>query len=506
MKLFFKIIGVIALIIIILIIICAILVSVLIKPDRVKQSLSRVVSEKTGRSLHIDKLSWSLFPTAHIRLGGIDLSNPVSIPGKFIHVDHVSMGVKLLPLLTGKIKTTKITINGVQLDLIENHQGRNNWTDLAHHQKAAAVTVKQTVKSTPIANNTTHADDQYDFEVPEVAINDINLHYNNEKTGQKIDLNNISFNAKDIAKGVTFPFALNVDMQQKKPPMKARVKIKGKLNFDQDQIQVIDTNFLSNISHDGRTQKILLQKINATLTAKQNIIALKPFSADLYGGTLKGAADANTNNSSYQLHMNLKNVSAKDLLTNLYQFKQFSGNMNSNFSLNTQGNNGAELTRQLHGQAQFDFQNGQLAGTDIAYMARKALSLVNHSIKVPDNQHMTKFGHMTGQMQINQGVAHTQVNLTSPVLQANGSGPIDLNTKHLKLKCLATLMQGSLSDPKPIEPSIPFKISGAFSHLSFQPDTSAIIKTLGEQQLKKQLHGQLKHLGGKTLGNLLGNL
>jgi AsmA protein len=116
-----------------LLIVAAITLSLVFDPNQYKPEIIRLVKEKTGRDLRIEKkIGWSFFPRLGIEAGGVDLSNAPGF-GKepFAKIDAAGVHVAVLPLFTGRIEIGSLYLHGLNLNLAKDAGGRSNWDDLA---------------------------------------------------------------------------------------------------------------------------------------------------------------------------------------------------------------------------------------------------------------------------------------------------------------------------------------------------------------------------------------
>lgn len=95
-----------------------------------KEQIERSVSRATGRKFAIlGPVRFSLFPTLGLTAERISLSNP---PGSrrsaMATAEELRVGVRLLPLLLGRIEVSEIVIDRPDIDLEVDAAGRANWT------------------------------------------------------------------------------------------------------------------------------------------------------------------------------------------------------------------------------------------------------------------------------------------------------------------------------------------------------------------------------------------
>ena len=115
-----------------LLIAAAVILPFVFDPNQYKGEIIRLVKDKTGRDLKIDKkIGWSFFPRLGVEAGGLELSNAAGF-GKepFAKIDAAGVHVQFLPLFRGQIAVDAVFLHGLNLNLAKNAAGRNNWEDM----------------------------------------------------------------------------------------------------------------------------------------------------------------------------------------------------------------------------------------------------------------------------------------------------------------------------------------------------------------------------------------
>ena len=102
-----------------------------INPNHYKGNLAAVVKESTGRDLQLaGDIKLSIFPWLALEVGPARLGN---LPGfgeePLLAFSHASFRVKLLPLLRRRLEVSRIELDGLDLRLRRNADGRGNWQD-----------------------------------------------------------------------------------------------------------------------------------------------------------------------------------------------------------------------------------------------------------------------------------------------------------------------------------------------------------------------------------------
>jgi AsmA protein len=123
---------------------CVVLLGVwlLVNPNAYKGRIVVAVKESTGRELRLPgDIKLSVLPWVALELGPASLGNPPGFSDEpFLSFAHASVRVRLLPLLHQRLEVARIEVDGLDLRLRKNAQGRGNWQiEAAQPAKADAV-------------------------------------------------------------------------------------------------------------------------------------------------------------------------------------------------------------------------------------------------------------------------------------------------------------------------------------------------------------------------------
>jgi AsmA protein len=112
-----------------LIVIALLAIKMLVNPNDFKPRIVSAVRESTGRELALPgELKLGVFPWLAVEFGPASLSNPPGFaPEPLVAVKRVALRVRLLPLLRKQLQIGRIEIEGLELRLQKNAQGRANW-------------------------------------------------------------------------------------------------------------------------------------------------------------------------------------------------------------------------------------------------------------------------------------------------------------------------------------------------------------------------------------------
>jgi AsmA protein len=106
-------------------------VRVWVDPNNYKGNIAAMVKESTGRDLQLPgDIKLLVFPRVALEVGPARLTN---LPGfgdePFLAFSHATFRVKLLPLLRRRLAVSRIELDGLDVRLRRNADGRGNWQD-----------------------------------------------------------------------------------------------------------------------------------------------------------------------------------------------------------------------------------------------------------------------------------------------------------------------------------------------------------------------------------------
>ncbi len=143
------------------VVLAAVAIVLLVDPNDYKDDIAKRVQQKTGRPLQIrGQLDLKLFPWIALEIHDVTLGNPPGYGNEpFLSVSHVSVGVKLLPLLRKQVEVRRISVDGLAITLVSRGNEQNNWKDLGESDKQAPApgsggTAKTSVAGVDVSKST----------------------------------------------------------------------------------------------------------------------------------------------------------------------------------------------------------------------------------------------------------------------------------------------------------------------------------------------------------------
>jgi AsmA protein len=117
----------------------AIAIVMLVDPNDYRDDIAQLVESKTGRPLQIrGDIDLKLFPWIALEVNDVTLGNPPGYGNEpFLSVNHVNVGVKLIPLLSKRVEVRKVSVEGLAVTLVSRSDDDNNWKDLGETDEQA---------------------------------------------------------------------------------------------------------------------------------------------------------------------------------------------------------------------------------------------------------------------------------------------------------------------------------------------------------------------------------
>jgi len=235
MKKIWKIAGGLAVIAVVLIVTLAVLVKVLITPERVKARVLPLAQQTLHRQVELGDVEVSLF-------SGIVLKN-LLIKEKagdepFVAANQVVLRYEFLPLLTMRVVIDEVRLDGPRITVIRQADGSFNFSDLAGEQ------AKETAAPapTPVPAEDEKGSKPIDLVVANVVIDGGELQFIdyavNPKVPYRYKLSDLTVQAKDLSLEQAFPFAVKANING------SSLQVDGKANLNtktgQVKLQLVD--------------------------------------------------------------------------------------------------------------------------------------------------------------------------------------------------------------------------------------------------------------------------
>ncbi|MEZ9234316.1 AsmA family protein [Shewanella sp. 10N.286.52.A9] len=228
------------------ILILAVYLTVFFDLNSFKPQIVEAVENQTGRTFVIkDDLSWSVFPSIGIKLGGISLSNPENFSANnFVEVNEAVANVELMPLLSQEVEIAMLSLDGLTVNMITQKDGTTSIDGLSG-DSSAAVTEDKTTDSAAKTSVELQS-----LQIGGVSITNttINLIDETTDTNQVFKLNSLTLGEFSLGNDADFAY----DFSAQLPDMTVNSNGEGKLNVSKDLAKLVINGFTINTDVSGK--------------------------------------------------------------------------------------------------------------------------------------------------------------------------------------------------------------------------------------------------------------
>ena len=518
----------------------------IVNPNDYKGRIVAAVKSSTGRDLSLPgDIHLAIFPSIALKLGPASLGNPPGFSSSqpFASLQHVSLRVRVLPLLHHQLEVGRVEIDGLDLRLLKNAQGQGNWAMPA-------------AKTPPPAAQESGASQVTLGGIGGVVVRNSRVSY------QDMVVSGVSVDIGRVATGIPVPVKWNLDLTTgsgaRPIPLSGTATLEydaktahltgleariddstlrgnaavtnlttGAMSFDLsiDRIDLdrylgpanksaqpgaapagqaaagrsaqqteLPTSALKTLQLNGKLAignatiyGMKLSQVKVGLAADGGLLHIAPATAMLYGGNSRGTVtvDARGSVPILQLDENLSSIDVQHLLTDFAKMNRVSGRGNVTLNITAHGNTTAALTSSLGGHAAANLANGAIQGIDLWSAINSAVALAQRqAMPSRGGGNSTRFDSFKASADLTNGVATTKdLDISSGDLRVTGQGTTNLVSGAIGYHLNATLLKGPGTGGTLAD--IPLLVGGTMKSPSVRPDTQALVKSVAQQQLRK---------------------
>lgn len=511
-----------------------------VNPNDYRGRIAQAVKSATGRELELPgDLKLSVFPWVALEFGPASLGNPPDFGNEpFAAVRHVAVRVKLLPLLRKRLQVGRVEIDGLDLRLQRNAQGRGNWQSFGGRATPAE----------PGESGTGVLQD-----VSGVVVSDSRVSYGDTLAEQ------VNLTVGHVASGASVPVTLKVNLAASGGTPPVRIAANGDLAYGDNALHVsglvvqLDDSTLrgnvaiTNFDTMATTFDLVLDHINldrylagvqssrkapappqaksggsggnvptnlqlggklaigsaiivgvtasqvrADITAKDGVTHISPATAKLYGGDYSAdiTLDQRGSSPALKLDQTLSGVDIGLLLKDFAKLQRVSGRANITTDLAAHGLASGEFIKSLSGRVNADVNNGAIEGIDLWFELKRAIALLQKQpLPAGQSSGRTKFDVFKASAVVSNGVASTKdLTITSQNLRVSGEGTANLVNEVIDYRLKAAILKeapaaGAASQATLAE--VPLTISGTLKSPEVRPDVEAMARARVQEELDK---------------------
>jgi AsmA protein len=224
-----------------------------------------------------------------------------------------------------------------------------------------------------------------------------------------------------------------------------------------------------------------LAPISMHATVQRGVVQVALTGMGLYGGTADGTfgLDASGRTPSSAMRVNVNDVRAQPLLSDLIDFRSLDGRMRAVIDVRATGASQRAAISTLNGSVEFGVQDGQIRGMNIPKMVRGLTTNPFFGWQdIPTES--TDFSELRALFRIADGRASTEdLRLASPLVRMTGTGSADLVNRTLAFKLdpkLVMSLEGQGGPADPVGLGVPVIVDGPWSEPHIYPDIAGILE------------------------------
>ena len=210
----------------------------LFDPNDYKDEIRQLARDKANLELTLKgDIGWSLFPWLGLELTDATLASATTPEQPFADLRLLGLSVRVLPLLRKEVQMSDIRIDGLNLNLQRDEQGRGNWEDVGRPATAAAPASEPTGTSEPsaaepAASEPAESGTPIKLDIDSLIVNSARIDYHDAQKGQQFSAESIQLTTGAIREGANIPVKLSAFFGTNQPVMRARSELQGELRFD----------------------------------------------------------------------------------------------------------------------------------------------------------------------------------------------------------------------------------------------------------------------------------
>lgn len=196
-------------------------------PNDYRAEIENRARSEAGIDLKIaGDIGWSIYPWLGLELNKISLAYPNK--PQLAQLGQASAAVNLPALLSGNIQVDSVLVSDLNLNLVRDPQGADNWS-------APAKTTSEPSRESSRDDAKADGQGAMQLAVSKIELQRANIGFNDQQSGQQIRVNSLEFQASDVSTSRSFPISLSAAVQQlqgEKQTLQMDIALSGDLLLD----------------------------------------------------------------------------------------------------------------------------------------------------------------------------------------------------------------------------------------------------------------------------------
>jgi len=423
----------------------------LIDLNKYQDQYKPIIEEALNRKVQLQDIRLTIWPRIGARVAGFSVMDDPSFGSDpFASLSSLDVGVKLGPLLSGKVEVEEITLHEPVITAIKNKKGVLNVSTIGR----TGVAIPEAPSRAPIPSTEGPLKILALLAVDRVTITGGKLIYHDLSAAKPTQyaLQELNLLLTSVRLGqtprlhldtVVQPLNLPVKLDGTFGPLKETADIEAvtlQLGFGKTDVAITGkvaghdatVNISSAVINTANLPLTLPLKepidvtdLKITADVKGQEARLKALSLQLFGGSVKGQGKVITGSDTPPFNgaVSVQGVQLGSALKAVAQTPlSISGTAGAEFALKGRGFSMLDLTDALEGTGHVEVKDGKIEGVNLLQEAITILKIAGIAM---DDPNVTVFSTMETDLTVNDGVMHVQrLLLDSHDFQATGGGTI----------------------------------------------------------------------------------
>ena len=251
----------------------------LVNPNDFKPRIAAAVKAATGRELVLSgDLKLSVFPWIALELGPGSLGNPPGFSAEpFLSFNHAAVRVRVLPLLAQRLDVGRVELDGLDLRLLKNAEGRGNWQGLSQTPAAPAGAATQ---NHPSAGESLAG-------IASITVTHARLSY------QDLTVENIQLETGALASGAAVPVTLHLEAKRggDSASLDARLDFSANSTDERLSLQALELDGAVTLAGDPRPVKGRFTAPAVDVDLAKQTLSVPKFALTAAGAEVSGTLD-----------------------------------------------------------------------------------------------------------------------------------------------------------------------------------------------------------------------
>ena len=236
MKAFGKILGLVLLGLLLVIVALGFALTHFFDPNDYKDEIRQIARDKAHIELTLNgDIGWSLFPWLGLELHEASVATLSNPKAPFADLQMLGLSVRVLPLLRREVQMSDVRVEGLNLRLNRDKDGRGNWEDIGKAvpvagQPEAPTTTRDTAGSAPAP--TEKPAQPIRLDIDSLTVNNARVEYTDERTGKQFSAESIQLSTGPVHDATNIDVKLTAFLSSNQPVVRVRTELNGQLRFE----------------------------------------------------------------------------------------------------------------------------------------------------------------------------------------------------------------------------------------------------------------------------------